>query len=332
MMAVAALASCSQDEQVNISTGENEIVAGATTLSVDATTKAPVNSIPAGGLLARVPVSETSGNYSDEWQTNAGYMKFTAESTETSFCDQTGTNVTPKFYPSDGNKNIYLCGLYPAATWSITTGTATFNLTGKDDIMAAKQASTTKASSSTLPTLAFEHKLTLLRIKFKAEQQTDADAWGGIETLELLNKDGKALGTQVSINLVSGDASFDTGTGSLEFYKYDGSAYSETDKYTNTKPTVNDDGVYVAYILCPPVVATADPESAEYQLKITAEGGASDTVNINLKDTGNTTDFDENTVGSAFDILLNFKATEIKAQATITAWKEGGTTEVPVGE
>ena len=327
MMAVAALASCSQDEQVNISTGENEIVAGATTLSVDATTKAPVNTIPTAGLLARVPVSETSGNYTTEWQTNPGYMKFTATSTPTSFCNDAGVEA-PKFYPAEGD--IYLCGLYPHNAWGPVTATASASIDGKTDLMAAAQVTTTKDDSpSAFKTLAFGHLLTQLRIQFQAESEDAANAWGNIASLELLDKSGAALNKQVTVTLANGTATFAAGTGTLGFYKCSNKTTFTDDAYASTGLSTT--ATYVAYILCPPVTADG-AATAEYKLKITSAGSAEETVDINLKDTGNTADFSGDTKGAAFDILLNFKATEIKAMASITPWVDKGQTEVPVGE
>lgn len=328
MMAVAALASCSQDEQVNITTGENEIVAGATTLSVDASTKAPVNSIPAEGLLARVPVSSTPGDYTAEWQNNAGYMKFMRASEATSFCDDNG-DVTPKFYPAD-NSIIYLCGLYPHDAWGTINTSATASIDGKTDLMFAPQVTTTKDDApSSFKTLAFAHLLTQLRIQFQAADQDAANAWGNISGLELLDKDGAALNKKVTVTLSNGTPAFATGTGTLSFYQCTSKTDFTENEYAAKAPTTA--ATYVAYILCPPVIADG-ATTAEYKLKITSAGGATETVDINLKDTGNTNNFNDSTAGSAFDILLNFKATEIKAQATITRWQDKGQTEVPVGE
>ena len=327
MMAVAALASCSQDEQVNISTGENEIVAGATTLSVDAATKAPVNSIPAAGLLARVPVSQTDGNYATEWQTNEGYMKFMAADQATSFCNSTGTKA-PKFYPADGN--IYLCGLYPEQGWGTLSTTATATINGNNDLMAAAQVTTTKDDApDNFKTLTFKHLLTQLRIQFQAADQAAVDAWGNITSLKLLKSDGSTpIESQATVTLKDGTATF-SGSGTVNFFQATSKTAFTDDVYAAKAPTTT--ATYVAYILCPPVTGDGT-EAAEYKLKITSAGGAEETVDINLKDTGNTADFSGDTKGAAFDILLNFKATEIKAMATITPWVDKGQTEVPVGE
>lgn len=326
MMAVAALASCSQDEQVNISTGENEIVAGATTLSVDATTKAPVEGTSVEGLLARIPASLTSGNYTSEYD-GEGFMKFKA-SEAVGFCDNTGAG-TPKYYPADETTPIYLCGLYPATGWTVSGENATFTLTGGADVMTAAEVSTTKATASSAPTLAFQHRLTLLRIKFTAADEDNAKAWGTISSMVLKKGTGTNLENTATVTLQTGATVF-TGTGALKFYQCSGTADPTCTDTEYAGQTVSTTSTYVAYILCPPVEADGG-EDAEYQLTVTNNTNASADVPINLKTTedGN---FDGSTAGYSFDVELDFKATEIKAQATITAWKEGGQTEVPVGE
>ena len=332
VMLAAALASCTKEENGKNPAGDFEIMAGATALSVDAVTKAPINAIPAGGLLARVPVSEISGNYTAEWQSNAGYMKFTPTSTSTAtgFADDAGV-AAPKFYPAEDNKTTYLCGLYPSEGWTVGTN-ATLNFDGKTDVMAAKEVSTTKADAATssFKTLAFQHLLTQLRIQFVAPDANAANAWGSISSLELQDADGNAIGNKVTVDLKAGTGTFAVGDASFGFYKMTGEDQCTDNAYSAT--TVTTTQAYVAYVLAPSVTATSTSGLAEYKLKITSAGGATETVDINLKAADNNTDYADYTAGKAFDIVLSFRATEIKAMATIATWTDMGTTEVPVGE
>lgn len=332
MMAVTALVGCSKDDQKNEDPiGSNkEIMVGATTLSVDAISRAPINTIPEEGLLARVPVSNKDGVYKSEWQENEGYMKFMKANTITRFTDVSGATETPKFYPTS-DESIYLCGLYPANNWVIDESegtTATYTFTGKEDVMAAQQVTTSKADApNNFKTLNFAHLLTQLRIQFKAVSETAAEAWGDIIKLELLDKEGAAITNQVTVNLKEGTATFEKGTETLTFYQMTGKDKGNDTPYAATGMTR--DAVYKAYILCPSVTADGT-EKAEYQLKITSAGGATETVNISLKNS-NSSEYNGYTAGKAFDIILSFQATEIKAMATITPWTDMGTTEVPVG-
>ena len=330
-MLAAALASCTKEENGKNPAGDFEIMAGATALSVDAVTKAPINTIPADGLLARVPVSGTPDNYTAEWQSNAGYMKFTAASTATGFADDEGATA-PKFYPAEEDKTIYLCGLYPSEGWTVGTTNATLNFDGKTDVMAAKEVSTTKAEAATssFKTLAFQHLLTQLRIQFVAPDANAANAWGSISSLELLDASGNAIGNKVTVDLKAGTGTFAAGDASFGFYKMTGEDQFTDNAYSAT--TVTTTQAYVAYVLAPSLTANGTANVAEYKLKITSAGGATETVDINLKATDNSTDYADYTAGKAFDIVLSFRATEIKAMATIATWTDMGTTEVPVGE
>ena len=133
----------------------------------------------------------------------------------------------------------------------------------------------------------------------------------------------------MTVNLTKGTATFSP-KGTLNFYQMVNKDQGTDNPYVPTEVPTNGE-TYKAYTLCPSVVADGT-SAAEYQLKITSVGGATETVNINLKAKDNSEDFNENTAGKAFDIILLFQATEIKAMATITPWEDMGSTEVPVGE
>lgn len=336
MMAVAALVSCSKSDQGqdDPAAGRHEIMAGATTLTVDAATRTPINgAIPATGLKARVPVSDKDGIYNAEWQSKAGYMEFSTANTAVGFVDENG-DAAAKFYPTLETASIYLCGLYPHDAWTIdaTEGkTATCIFTGKEDVMAAPQQTTTKADSpNSFKTLDFQHLLTQLRIQFKAQNDEAANAWGEIASLKLLGKNGQPIGNKVTVNLKDGTSTgfAKDASGDLKFYQMSAKDKGTDAEYSQTGMTTT--AAYKAYTLCPSVTADG-AATAEYQLVITAAGGAFETVNLNLK-ADNSADYDQDTAGKAFDIILVFQATEIKAQAKIAAWTDMGTTEVPVGE
>ena len=332
VLAAAALVGCTK-ENSGVTYADNEILASATTLSVDAITKAPVDGYGNTGFIAYVPASDKDGDYTTPYQTEHKWMKFTDDATEVGFVEQNGPTAASKFYPSNVATPIYLCGLYPATGWGTPGTTSTFTFTGKEDVMAAAQVATTKAdASSQYKTLKFEHQLTQIRIQFKAVDDAAVEAWGNISGLELLSKDGDKLANVATVTLANGKTAF-SGNGGVSFYKMTGENFTD-DAFASialTKTATN-----VAYVMCAPVTAdAATSNSAEYQLKISAEGGAVETVGINLKasgDDGNGADFGEDTAGAAFDVVLEFHGTEIKAIASIAAWEDKGTTVVPVGE
>lgn len=325
VLAAAALVGCTKENH-GVTYADNEILASATTLSVDAVTKAPVNGY-GSGFLARVPISQTDGDYTTEYG-NAAYMKFADVTNAVGFVGSDGSTSAAKFYPATGN--VYLCGLYPAQTWTLNGTKASYTFNGSQDVMAAAQVASTKADApDSYKTLVFNHLLTQITVKFKAETAEDAKAWGDIATLELLSSDGGKLANVAEVTLKTGAATC-TGNSGTGFYAVTGgTTYSDT-QYAATAIPVSDASA-VAYTMCAPVDADGST-AAEYKLKITSASGADETVDINLKASDNTADFDGTTAGTSFNVELTFKSTEIKALATITPWKTGGTTTVTVGE
>ena len=255
-------------------------------------------------------------------------MKFTDERNAVGFVSSNGSTSAAKFYPANGS--VYLCGLFPATTWTMNGTKASFTFNGSQDVMAAQQVTSTKADApNSYQTLTFEHLLTQITVKFNAETEDDAKAWGNIESLELLSSDESKLANQATVTLKDGTADF-AGTAGTGFYAVTGgTTYSDTE-YSSTAIPVNN-ATAVAYTMCAPVVADGNT-GAEYKLKITSASNATETVDINLKQSGNSADFVDSTAGYSFYIELTFKATEIKAIATITPWENGGTTTVTVGE
>lgn len=327
VLAAAALVGCTK-ENSGVTYADNEILASATTLSVDAITKAPVDGY-GNGFLARVPISQTDGDYATEYGT-AAFMKFTDATNAVGFVSSDGSTSAAKFYPANGS--VYLCGLFPATTWTMNGTKASFTFNGSQDVMAAPQVTSTKADApDSYKILAFKHLLTQITVKFNAETEEDAKAWGNITGLELLSaENGEVkLANQATVTLKDGTAEFSGTTGTGFYAVTGGTTYSDIE-YSSTAIPV-DNATAVAYTMCAPVKADGNT-GAEYKLKITSASNATETVDINLKQSGNSADFVDSTAGYSFNIELTFKATEIKAIATITPWKDGGTTTVTVGE
>jgi hypothetical protein len=87
----------------------------------------------------------------------------------------------------------------------------------------------------------------------------------------------------------------------------------------------------MAYVLVPPVTATASPD---YTLSVTYTiGGGTDIVKavpIQLYATDGSTAFAATTAGASFGIELKFTGGEIKAKATVKDWNLQGTTKVDI--
>ena len=338
-LALTSFVSCNKTE-VNTATPSvdpNEITVSMS--SLDVATKKPydgtISSI--NPLVARVLASQTSGDYTDEYQGSTnGYIKFTDESTAVGFTSQNGSEKNPKFYPATANAEIFLFGLYPnTTTWTTSTkGSATAAFTGCEDIMVAPETKSIKSTSN--GNLAFKHKLTQLIVKFEVEDANAQNGWGTITdlTLSSINTASGAVKPANGITVTTTDTptvSF-TGNADTPFY-----GCSET-SFTDTKFTATDlsditvgssNGKVVAYTLCQPIDAANISTDADYKITV-KNANTTREVSVDLKNDDNRTSFTESTEGYAFTITLNFKATEILATASVTDWKDGGSTTVDV--
>lgn len=342
-LALTSFVSCNKTE-VNTaapSVDPNEITVSMS--SLDVATKTPydgtISSI--NPLVARVLASQTSEDYTTEYQGSTnGYIKFTDESTAVGFTSQDGSEKNPKFYPATANAEIFLFGLYPnTTTWTTNTkGSATATFTGCEDIMVAPETSSIKSTSN--GNLGFTHKLTQLIVKFEVEDANAKNGWGTITDLTLsgINTASGAAKPANSITVTTTDSPTVSFTGNADTPFYGCSKTSDNYSFTNTKFTATDlsditvgsgNGKVVAYTLCQPIDAANISTTADYKITV-KNANTSREVSVDLKSDDNSTSFTESTEGYAFTITLNFKATEILATASVTDWKDGGSTTVDV--
>jgi len=335
LLAVAAMASCSKSELVERPAGDVEIMAKSNALSV--TTKAPFDGpiSSTAPFTAKVFVSNTTADYKTLLNTDT-QMDFVNNASDNK---PIGFTTTKAYYPADGS-TVYLCGAYPytAGVWDFATGTNNLqaNLDGKTDLMIAKEETSDKASAQagTYPTLTFEHLLTKLSVSVVAEDQAAIDAWGKITDMYLTKQNQNDLNSIVLVAAGSDVAtaaptyqanSAGKNLTSLACYEIaaDGT-YGDT-AYAGTTLTTTETAV--AYSLVQPVIAT----EKHYTLVVKTENHTAEyPVDVTLKQTGDTNVFTDSTRGYAFNVKLTFKASEIKALATVTAWKDGGNTGVDI--
>lgn len=326
LLAVAAMASCSKNDSVTAPEGPQgdavEIKATSKALSIES--KAPFEGEIGdnGSLTARILVSVTQDNYTTTYKDDN--MTFTDNGiTEVGF-------ATPAYYPADGSP-LYLCGLYPAdQNWQNPTTTADYTFDGKTDIMAAAQVSSSKtaAQAGTYPTLAFKHLLTKLVVKAVAEDQAAIDAWGDVTAIVLTKAEGNNPYTKATVTLASGTAAtgtaFATTLTAFPFYTMMGETYNDV-AFTGQTCALTTTAANIAYSMVAPITATG---TGDFKLKITTQKGSEtaleNEVTIDLKDTAGSAAFTGDTQNKSFVITLTFKATEIKAKATVGAWEEGG--------
>lgn len=340
LLAVATLASCTQTELMTTDNEKVEVKLTSTVADIEVGTRTPVAGV--SSLVTNVLLSKVTGDY----YTPAnllynGIMTFTNGTTSTSF-------DTPQYYPADGS-TVYLCGLYPSTSWVMSTvaaTTANYTFDGKTDVMAAAEKSSVKSdgqAGGTPKQLEFNHLLT--NVIVKAVVDTDGgkvpaakvqEVWGNIKTIVLSEAGGSAtLKSKVTVGLKAGTAptasAFATGT-ATNFYKASGAAapYTYTDNlFSSASIAIPTTEAAIAYSMVAPIVVDGGAGKNEFKLKITTDKqSTAKELSIDLtKDSGVTTD---DMQGRQCVITLKFKATEIKATASVNVWDNGGTSSVPV--
>ena len=338
VLAVAAMASCSKSELVE-RPADATIAVKSEVLTVKQSTKAPFEGITATeSLVARVLASTTSANYEPTlYHDDSMTFGPTAATTAVPFTNS-------KAYPTDGSA-VYLCGLYPndtnwtdfAYTSGATPRTAfSYEIDGKTDVMIAPQVVTTKAEAlaNTFQTLAFDHKLTYLVIRAKANSTSAIDDFGAITDITLTkanaNKPRVLMSatinaTAVSTNFLAADSDGKE-VESFPFYTIgtDGAA-TDTVFAGQNVALVEVDGTTVmvapsiAYSLVAPVTADG---TEDYELLVkTEKNTAGFPVKVNLRDAAGSA-FNGTTRGYKFVITLDFESTPIQALGTVTEWTE----------
>ena len=327
LFAAAMLTACSNEDMPQTAgqggEGDNvEIKMSTTALDIDV--KKPFTDDISGTntLQALVVVSETTNSYNPHYA--KGTMTFTDEGTTEKPFDNNGFDGE-RFYPKgDDDVNLYVRGFYPSTGWTVNATNATFTVDGKSDVMTANEVTTNKgqAKIQTYPALAFNHQLTQLIIKVQAAD--DATENTEVNKIELVGvNNAETVPTTCTLTYDGNGVVFSGTAESLAAYKT-----GTDDAFASQTTALTDAPVEVAYVLCPPVASPST--TADYKLKVTYAGDVEKTVDIDLKGENDTDAFTGNRAGYAFTVTLNFKATEIKATATVTDWKEGGETTVDV--
>ena len=343
VLAVAAMASCSKSELVE-RPADATIAVKSEVLTVKQGSKAPFEGITATeSLTARVIASKVSGNFdpTDAANWHDDNMVFVD-----------GSNTTPvgynpsRAYPTDGS-SVFLCGLYPASTtdWinfstgttgGVTKTTVEYVFDGKTDVMLAAQVETKKSEVLATPavhkTLQFNHMLTKLVVRAKANTTGAITDFGGITDIILTKANGNQPNTTMMGTLNDGTAdpskatSFQTPVASIPFYTVDASGVGTDTAFAGQNValvyvdnTTVTEAPKVAYSMVTPIIADG---TEDYELLVKTEKNTDGfAVKVNLKQPGNTA-FTGSTQGKAFVITLDFESTPIEALGTVTAWDE----------
>ena len=227
-------------------------------------------------------------------------------------------------YPQSGVQVDFI-GLHPQEGWATENSEgkkAIFTFDGSHDVMFASRKTGTYAETNDIANvleLNFQHLLTWLKIKIKAENEMVAKSWGKVLEMKISSKNN------VSIDLTK-DYTFDecvsffgdedrlslrkTGTDNV-FPDAGGFDLTNTERYNEE-----------AYVLCQPVMATkydmGDP-TAEYSLYIRTERREV-VLPIDLRQNEND-GFEGSTRAKHFTLNLNFMVGNIVTiQAEVTDW------------
>lgn len=159
-----------------------------------------------------------------------------------------------------------------------------------------------------------------------AEDDAAITAWGNLTDLTLTKVGADNPASAVTVTLSTGVADEGTAFATLlpagMSFWVKGTA-PET-AFTSQTKALTTDGEEVAYSMVAPLKNATG--TADYTLAVkTANSGSTPvTVPVNLRTTGSNADYTASTQGKKFVVLLTFKATEIKASATVEDWKEDG--------
>lgn len=197
------------------------------------------------------------------------------------------------------------------------------------------------AMAGTVPSFTFNHLLTKLIVKVKAENEAAQNVWGDITGITLVKAMNGDVFDTAEVTLATGAAT--TGTAfsnpaadGMAFYRIDAAAYTDNavDDADN-KIALTTTAEEVAYSLVAPI--TAENGVKHFTLSVDTKLGETVTtkeVSFDLyKAKVGEEDpavFSGDTQGKAFEITLTFKATEIVATATVTDWVKGGNSEVEI--
>lgn len=245
-----------------------------------------------------------------------------------------------------------------AGEWHMTGGgsTANFTFTGKEDVMVSKEIKSNKGEAASgvdyaNTKLEFEHLLTKLVVKAKGDSAA-IKGFGLIKEISLVGVSASTatpgnIHNKVTITLTAGTTpvisdqtiSYSGRLDSIPFYVYTqaakGTTPTQLDKaFTNLNATSdpkafyipNDtsfvDGREIAYAMVRPVTSVVAGNPA-YVLKVVTELGGTYNIPVILKKDASQ-DFGGDTTGKAFNVILTFKAAEIKSIVAVGAWVPQG--------
>jgi len=225
--------------------------------------------------------------------------------------------------------NFYVTALHPATGWDLATadGDASITFTGKEDVMLAARQTTSgdNIKAGTFPELEFKHQLTWLQLAFTGDETASTRI--KVTSIKLVEVMGTTINNKATIKLSQATQTVAVSGTATEMACY---VAGSDDTYTSQNYAVTETSTTpVAYVMAPPVTATAatTPATYEYTFEVAYLDDttpATMQVSLDLRDTGGSTRYAGDTTGKSFKITFNFIGDQISATATVTAWDPAG--------
>ena len=349
----AFLASCEKSADVVL---QGQPIYLSVSLPYTTTTKVPFEGTApttANPLNVDVWASTTPNEYVNEgWDGSSAYGHKVAIHTHGHFQSGEPQLLSQAIYPPPKTTDngqvtadpVYFVSMYPQG-WTNTKQTPTvanYTFAGCQDLMFAPQVSgaydleeqgqVVKDS----PVLSFEHLLTRITVKVGAVMEAGEsiqdlrDAWGPIKDLKIqsYNRAGYVESlNKVTLDLSKGQAfNYDTDVTfsgqqgeSMGFYALGtDDSFPGADGYILTEHIDS-----VAYVMCAPVVATADAH--EYVITIETQNRGSQELELDIEKTASSDEGLGTTRGNHFLVTLKFKRGRAVATVVdIADWENGG--------
>lgn len=275
-------------------------------------------------LTARVLASTVDGDFSAGKLHANGQMVFKGGTSISSYERNSVTEEQAKF-PGEGSTPLFLCGLYPYENWNTPDKKAVLVFTGREDVMAAAQLSTTPDESlQTAPSLTFRHLLTKLEISLKGSSSAASGKWGKVTGIKLLKVNDATPNNEVTVTLKNAQAAFGANAAS-SIGLYGMSKENDLPTYSNTifaGQELTEELTPCAYTMIAPF---ASGTAKDLTFEITTQYSTlAATVDVKLPAFSST-------AGRAFDVKFTFNLEEgtIIGSASVIDWVfsgEGGAT------
>jgi hypothetical protein len=329
VVAAALVSGCSKDDK-SAPAGSELIKLKSVAYTLGASTRAPFEK-PIGvdnELKALVPSTVTAGDYANPHA--VGTMTFKEVDRAAAYNEDVIGN--PSF--PEGVSQVHAFGVYPATGWTLNATSLTgYTFDGKTDVLGAIEVPVDKdaVNLNNAPTLAFNHLLTKLSVKFEGEADV-VTTLGTIKSVELVAED-KTSEVNNAVSFASTGAttfapSATAAATALPFYvATDANGYTDT-PYTNQAYQLTGTPTLQAYALVAPVDVTAALDEKAYTLKVVRTASnvvkEAEYVSFDLTAAGGG-EFVGNTAGKAFTVTILYTHEGIvKTKARVENWVNEG--------